>query len=237
MRFPQMNAQRDKQRQDFIKRGLLPDPEKRTSLEDAMTVVPLCEDMCPEFEREQREYQNNVDPLERIPGTSRIDHTRAVKQYHRPAAGEEAPLPTDIRTPGALVRSLNYLFNELMLEHPFEVTHPFIRDRTRSIRAELTMIREQGSVAISLTERIARWHLLALGEMRGKVGFQEQQELEQLRKGACETACGWISAQLTYALSLAHAQRALRPRQDGSATGADTERGRVPRVRNLDPLE
>jgi len=56
-------------------------------------------EMCPEYEREEREYQNNVDKLEFIPGTRRIDPKRAVKAYHRPAAGNEVPPPGDIRPP------------------------------------------------------------------------------------------------------------------------------------------
>ena len=32
----------------------------------------------------------------------RVDHAKAVKKYHRPAAGNEAPLPEDVRSPSAL---------------------------------------------------------------------------------------------------------------------------------------
>ena len=36
-------------------------------LGDAVTLIGTCHDMCPEFEREEREYQNNVDRLEMVP--------------------------------------------------------------------------------------------------------------------------------------------------------------------------
>lgn len=35
-------------------------------LDQATDFEGTCQDMCPEWEREEREYQNNVDPLERV---------------------------------------------------------------------------------------------------------------------------------------------------------------------------
>lgn len=45
------------------------------------------------------------------------------------------------------------------------------------------MQNERGVVAIECNERIARYHVLALGALREQSGFSESQELEQLRKG------------------------------------------------------
>lgn len=80
-------------------------------------------EMCPEFEREEREFQKNVDrwemvslacfvaiintdgllmPSSQIPGSNRIDRQRAVKAFHRPAAGNDQPLPSDVRPPKVL---------------------------------------------------------------------------------------------------------------------------------------
>ena len=36
------------------------------------------------------------------PATGRIDARRAVKTFHRPAAGDEMPLPSDVRPPDTL---------------------------------------------------------------------------------------------------------------------------------------
>jgi hypothetical protein len=36
------------------------------------------------------------------PGSNRIDPTLAVKAFHRPAAGNEQPLPSDVRPPKVL---------------------------------------------------------------------------------------------------------------------------------------
>lgn len=41
----------------------------------------------------------------------------------------------------------------------------------------------RGAEAIECNERIARYHVLALGTLREQSTFSESQELEQLRKG------------------------------------------------------
>ena len=89
--------------------------------------------MCPEFEREEREFQKNVDKWEMVgtrssqdsrqigmlislilarrqaPGTNRISPYRAVKAFHRPAAGNEQPVPSDVRPPEMLEVSPHFL--------------------------------------------------------------------------------------------------------------------------------
>jgi hypothetical protein len=35
-------------------------------LEDAITLMGTCTDMCPEFEREERDYQGEADVFERV---------------------------------------------------------------------------------------------------------------------------------------------------------------------------
>lgn len=50
----------------MIKQGYLPNPDVQTRLAEAINFVGTCEELCPEFERHEREYQNNVDPLERV---------------------------------------------------------------------------------------------------------------------------------------------------------------------------
>jgi len=57
---------REEQRLKAIKQGLIPDPSKPMRLDQATDFEGTCEEMCPEWEREEREYQNNVDPLERV---------------------------------------------------------------------------------------------------------------------------------------------------------------------------
>ncbi|GJN92843.1 hypothetical protein Rhopal_005881-T1 [Rhodotorula paludigena] len=181
-RYLELKPLREAQRLKAIKAGLIPDPSKPMRLDQATDFAGTCEDMCPEWEREEREYQNNVDPLERYPGTMRIDPSRAVKAFHRPAAGNDQPLPSDVRPPPILHSTLNYLFHTLLPTLPLATTHPFIRDRTRSIRQDFTVQNVRGASAIECNERIARYHILAVGTLREQSGFSESQELEQLRK-------------------------------------------------------
>ncbi|GAA5922779.1 hypothetical protein JCM1841_000703 [Sporobolomyces salmonicolor] len=181
-RYLELKPLREEQRLQAIKDGLIPDPSKPMRLDEATDFEGTCEEMCPEWEREEREYQNNVDPLERYPGTTRIDPARAVKAFHRPAAGNDQPLPSDVRPPPVLRSTLDYLFHTLLPTQPLAVTHPFIRDRTRSIRQDFTVQNVRGTSAIECNERIARYHILALGVLREQSGFSESQELEQLRK-------------------------------------------------------
>ncbi|KAF8336517.1 SAC3/GANP/Nin1/mts3/eIF-3 p25 family-domain-containing protein [Cantharellus anzutake] len=181
-RYLQLKKDREAARAKAIRDGLIPDPNRKTRLEEAFNLVGTCEDMCPEFEREQREYQRAVDKWELNPVTRRIDPKRAVKTFHRPAAGDETPLPSDVRPPHVLKMTLDYLIHDLLESNSLEATHHFLRDRTRSIRQDFTLQHENGLIAIECHERIARLHILSLHEMRGVQDFTEHMEMEQLRK-------------------------------------------------------
>ncbi|KAK9760878.1 actin cytoskeleton and mitosis protein, partial [Basidiobolus ranarum] len=182
-RYQELKAIRPALRADYIAKGLIQDPNKPIRLDQAINFVGTCQDMCPEFEREEREYQKNLEKFELIPGTSRIDHARAVKAYHRPAAGNEQPLPSDVRPPPVLTRTLDYLIDEIVGNDPgLEDSHGFIRDRTRSIRQDFTLQNCRSLEAVSAHERIARYHILCLHQLCDNPSFSEQQETEQLRK-------------------------------------------------------
>lgn len=62
----QLEQQRIQERKQAIARGLIADPDKPTSLENAIEFVGTCTEMCPPFEREEREYKKNVHPLEQV---------------------------------------------------------------------------------------------------------------------------------------------------------------------------
>lgn len=126
--------------------------------------------------------------------TARIDHQRAVKKYHRPAAGNEAPLPEDVRPPSVLRRTMDYLL--AVLDTPddrfsFSDKHKFLRDRTRSIRQDIIL--QQRAIhrdpqalftVVRLHEEMARFHILSghrLCEMDFS-DFDPFQNTEQLRK-------------------------------------------------------
>ncbi|KAF8128981.1 hypothetical protein EV363DRAFT_1400231 [Boletus edulis] len=91
---------RETERKKAIAEGKMDDPHQPKRLEDAITMVGTCMDMCPRFERYRRERENNLFEWETIPHTKRVDHKRAVKAYER-AAGDKT-LPSDLRPPDVL---------------------------------------------------------------------------------------------------------------------------------------
>ena len=62
----QLKPKRDAERKDAVKKGFLADPDRPVSLENAITMVGTCQDMCPEFERVERIVQLNVDKCEKV---------------------------------------------------------------------------------------------------------------------------------------------------------------------------
>ncbi|KAI0294123.1 SAC3/GANP/Nin1/mts3/eIF-3 p25 family-domain-containing protein [Multifurca ochricompacta] len=98
--------------------------------------------------------------------------------YER-AAGDKT-LPSDLRPPPVLKRTLDYLFRELLHKEGFSPTFDFIRDRSRAVRSDFTMQHETGQLAIECHERCARFHILALHFERDRTGFSVALEEQQL---------------------------------------------------------
>ncbi|KND03783.1 uncharacterized protein SPPG_01240 [Spizellomyces punctatus DAOM BR117] len=179
-RYMEMKKLRPALMKKYIAEGKMDDPNKKYRLEDARDFVGECEDMCPEYERHEREYQKGLMEFEKIPGTDRVDHAKAVKRYRRSAADDEKPLPCDVRPPSVLERTLNYLVHELIPEYDLQRTYGFIRDRTRAIRKDLTLQNLRGPEAVGLFERIARYHLMCSQRLCATIDIK--QEYEQLGK-------------------------------------------------------
>ncbi|EJF59439.1 hypothetical protein DICSQDRAFT_156285 [Dichomitus squalens LYAD-421 SS1] len=176
--YKELVRQREIERKKAIVEGKMDDPNVPKRLEDAITMVGTCMDMCPRFERYRRERENNLDKWETIPGTKRVDHRRAVKIYER-AAGDKT-LPSDLRPPPVLKKTLDYLFHDLLMREGFSETHDFIRDRSRAVRADFTMQHETGPIAIECHDRCARYHILALHLERDNPKFVLHLEEQQL---------------------------------------------------------
>ncbi|EKM74835.1 hypothetical protein AGABI1DRAFT_132809 [Agaricus bisporus var. burnettii JB137-S8] len=176
--YQELVKARDVERKKAIAEGKMDDPLVPKRLEDAITMVGTCMDMCPRFERYRRERENNLFEWETIPGTKRINHKRAVKMYER-AAGDKT-LPSDLRPPKVLKKTLDYLFHDLLPRGGFSQTYTFIRDRSRAVRNDLTLQHELGSIAIECHDRCARFHILALHLERDKSGFSVALEEQQL---------------------------------------------------------
>lgn len=177
--YARLTALREAERAEAIRSGQIDDPEKPKALEEAQVFLGTCRDMCPLYEREQREYQNDVKKWEVNQATGRIDKDLAVKAFHRPAAGNEQALPSDVRPPQVLSATLDYLIDRVVSPcDPLDKdTHGFVRDRTRSIRQDFTLQNERGQQAIKCHERIVRFHILSLHHMCEVDGFDMHQEL------------------------------------------------------------
>ncbi|KAJ7637048.1 SAC3 domain-containing protein [Roridomyces roridus] len=154
------------------------DPLVPKRLEDAISIVGTCMDMCPRYERYRRERENNLFEWETIPGTKRVNHARAVKMYER-AAGDKT-IPSDLRPPLVLKKTLDYLFHDLLPRGGFSPTFNFIRDRSRSVRNDFTMQHNTDALAMECHERCARFHILALYLERDREGFSVAMEEQQL---------------------------------------------------------
>ena len=112
-----------------------------------------------------------------------------VKRFRRSAAGYDEQLPSDIRPPPVLQRTLDYLLDQVIGgSQPLATVHKFVWDRTRGIRNDFSIQQvtktEDLRIAINCFERIARFHILSLhqlsrpGQANGE--FEHHQEREQL---------------------------------------------------------
>ncbi|KAJ2642887.1 actin cytoskeleton and mitosis protein, partial [Coemansia sp. RSA 1694] len=182
-RFKQMADERAKRRLQLTSQGSLNNQSSLTEARKiARKIVGTCTLMCPVFEREERELKKGLVAQEVYPGTQQADPSKTVKTFHRSAAGNEEPLPEDLRTPDTLIQTLDYLVNSIIAQdQTLQSCHSFVRDRTRSIRQDFTIQNIRDHRTIAACERIARFHIVSLHILCGHKGFAEQQDMEQLR--------------------------------------------------------
>ncbi|KAN0103314.1 SAC3/GANP/Nin1/mts3/eIF-3 p25 family domain containing protein [Hyaloscypha variabilis] len=181
-------AYRSQARTALIRAGLLDDPDKPKKLSEALEFKGTCEDMCPDFERVSRIMDLRIDPNEREGNLP--SQTKMVKALARSAAGQDAPLPSDIRTVAALRRTVDHLFHEILGDRALPDVHGFLWDRTRAIRRDFvfhsSMTPTELVDQVYCLEHITRFHVTALHQMSKENlsadKFSEQQELEQLGK-------------------------------------------------------
>ncbi|KAJ4419035.1 actin cytoskeleton and mitosis protein [Neurospora sp. IMI 360204] len=172
---------------------LIDDPEKRRKLEDALPFKGICEDMCPEFEQISRiaEFDVKNEEKEAQPGglTAWPEPSKMVKKFGRSAAGQDAPLPMDVRSIDALRRTTDYLFNDLLQsENNLPSMHNYLWDRTRAVRKDFTFHSQKSAEEMKdmvyCFETITRFHATALHLLSRKgfanEGFDQKQEIEQL---------------------------------------------------------
>lgn len=182
--YETMNAMRETERREMEERHLVDSSAVRKNLDEAIVFQGTCQQMCPIFERVRRAYENNVLSLEKDP-SGHVTPELAVKAFSRPAAGQPPPLPSDVRPPDVLVNTLKYIVLNIVPKLP--QSHPFLWDRTRSIRQDFTYQNFQGPEALQSFEIISRIHIVCLHRMAKAAvenGFDwsQQQELEQFSK-------------------------------------------------------
>jgi hypothetical protein len=125
--------------------------------------------MCAEFERLERIVQKDVWGPE-LDEQGLPDEQRMVKKFRRAAAGIDEQLPSDLRPPSALKKTVDYLFNDKVANaESLGSVHHFVWDRTRAIRNDFSIQQmtkpADVQVAIECYERIARFHILSLHQL------------------------------------------------------------------------
>ncbi|NXY88558.1 GANP protein, partial [Alcedo cyanopectus] len=134
---------------------------KRTDLGKAKTVVGTCPDMCPEKERYMRETRNQISIFELLPGSDKVDHAAAIKEYSRSSADQEEPLPHELRPSEVLSMTMDYLVTNIMDqgEGNYREWYDFVWNRTRGIRKDITQQHLCNPLMVSLIEKCTRFHI------------------------------------------------------------------------------
>ncbi|XP_048454634.1 germinal-center associated nuclear protein [Rhincodon typus] len=134
---------------------------KRTELEKAKAIVGTCLDMCPEKERYMRETRYQLSSFETIPGTDKVNHEAAIKEYSRSSADQEEPLPHELRPAAVLKMTMDYLVTKIMDlgEGNYRDWYDFVWNRTRGVRKDITQQHLCNQLTVMLIEKCTRFHI------------------------------------------------------------------------------
>ncbi|KAM9954378.1 hypothetical protein ACTFIW_003919 [Dictyostelium discoideum] len=149
--------------------------------------IGLCLDFIPSKEKQHRTSSGDINILEKTPTTGELI---LLKKYKRNVADDNTEIPPDeIRPVHVLLKVMNYITREISdqesLQRPgvtFSEIQNFIRDRTRSIRQDLTSQHAKDGISIDIHERCTRFHIVShhyLCELPDK-DFNAFQNREQL---------------------------------------------------------
>ncbi|KAL0007337.1 hypothetical protein SO802_008839 [Lithocarpus litseifolius] len=176
-------------REDFVKPRRA-SQQVQQHLDDTSNLPVLlgtCPFMCPVAERVQRERLRDLAVFERLDGNPRkTSSDLAVKKFCRTISIRDMPT-SDLRPLPVLEDTLDYLLSFLdSSEHPFEVVHDFIFDRTRSIRQDLSMQNIDNEKAIYMYEKMVRFHVMSFHKLRSctneNISSVHYLNMEQLTK-------------------------------------------------------
>lgn len=136
--------------------------DKEADSSDFPRLIGTCPFMCPESERSQRERLQDLAVFERLHGNPRkTSQALAVKKFCRTISAKHMQA-SDVRPLPVLEDTLAYLLNLLdSTDHPFEVVHDFIFDRTRSIRQDLSMQNIVDDKSIYMYEKMVKFHVIS----------------------------------------------------------------------------
>lgn len=146
-------------RDKLIKLKLKKNPPVKT-----YATVGTCPDMCPEKERLFREIKHQVAWYEQDENEKCMDPSKAVKQYSRSSADQEAPLSHELRPVTVLQMTMGYLLHNIVDLCETDEVHlgewfHFLWDRTRGIRKDITQQELCSQGAVELVEQCARFHI------------------------------------------------------------------------------
>ncbi|KAF8093717.1 hypothetical protein N665_0379s0011 [Sinapis alba] len=154
---------------------------------DVSFIVGTCSSMCPERERVTRERLRDLSVFERLYGNPTKSSTDlAVKKFCRTLSAADVQA-SDVRPLPVLEETLSYLLSLLdSREHPFEVVHDFIFDRTRSIRQDLSIQNLANERVIHLYEEIVKFHVISRQRLQccsgANISSMHHLNMEQLAK-------------------------------------------------------
>ncbi|XP_042051698.1 SAC3 family protein C-like [Salvia splendens] len=125
-------------------------------------LIGTCPFMCPLEERQRRERLRDLAVFERLHGNhAKTSPALAVKKFCRTISSKDMKA-SDVRPVPVLEDTLNYLLDLLhSSDHPFDVVHDFIFDRTRSIRQDLSMQNVVSDQVIHMYERMVKFHIIS----------------------------------------------------------------------------
>ncbi|XP_057656041.1 SAC3 domain-containing protein 1 isoform X1 [Diorhabda carinulata] len=129
-------------------------------------IIGICNEMCPPEEIKLREQQRLLHILEIIPDTvnnklPKADKNKMVKCFSRSAAGKCFLKPENLRPPNVLLRTVNYLLDEVINKNdkvPYIIKYDFVMDRLRAVRQDMVIQNISRAHQIVILQPIVRFH-------------------------------------------------------------------------------
>ncbi|XP_067938854.1 SAC3 domain-containing protein 1-like [Watersipora subatra] len=124
----------------------------------------VCIQMCPKEEVAFRTKEKLVHSLEK---TSSGEPGVLVKEYRRSAAGRERSDVKQLRTKKALIKTVNYLIDEICNREDVDwpIIYEFVFDRLRAVRQDLTIQSINDDTTVYVLEKCVRFYLISISKL------------------------------------------------------------------------